>query len=42
MQEIFGLMKKVAVVDCNVLLQGEIGTGSIAALSSYTKNLIIL
>ena len=27
MQEIFGLMKKVAVVDCNVLLQGETGTG---------------
>ncbi len=27
MQEIFSLMKKVAVVDCNVLLQGETGTG---------------
>jgi DNA-binding NtrC family response regulator len=27
MQEIFGLMKKVAGVDCNVLLQGETGTG---------------
>ena len=27
MQEIFGLMKKVAVVDCNLLLQGETGTG---------------
>lgn len=27
MQEIFSLMKKLAVVDCNVLLQGETGTG---------------
>ncbi|MBW1982585.1 MAG: sigma-54-dependent Fis family transcriptional regulator [Deltaproteobacteria bacterium] len=27
MQEIFNLIKKVAVVDCNVLLQGETGTG---------------
>jgi two-component system, NtrC family, response regulator AtoC len=27
MQEIFGMVKKVATVDCNVLLQGESGTG---------------
>jgi DNA-binding NtrC family response regulator len=27
MQEIFGMIKKVATVDCNVLLQGESGTG---------------
>jgi len=27
MQEIFSLMKKVAVVDCNVLIRGETGTG---------------
>ncbi len=27
MQEIFGMIKKVAGVDCNVLLQGESGTG---------------
>jgi len=27
MQEIFALVKKVAVVDCNVLLQGRSGTG---------------
>ena len=27
MQDIFGMIKKVAPVDCNVLLQGESGTG---------------
>jgi len=34
MQEIFALIKKIAIVNCNVLLQGETGTGKELAARS--------